>query len=1616
MTPIFYSSKGRYNFAKRPLTILLEIKDKKRVFAAIANDTKEAIRVIQSFSHLVNEAPDFGTAVLICIKNPGFFNILFCIWLGIKSFLFKLITFQWVTELVRIPLFRLDLLADLSRETIVFPQFTPQVVEYPITTQGIYDVSDIVPTKGWNKFFVGFLNASYLILPVSSATIIWLRRLVVEGLAAGIVAGLGSILGWCIFIGAVIFGFDGLIGTWEFLAPFTILLSMCVLWSFVVDACASKGVKMYLQDKDLDTMTLEDWLHPDFVRIFQISFLLSWLEQNVYFDKIFRPLNAEQVSILSRFQTVNLVHDWFVHTSYLLGIFCGALFFGFLLGGFVWVMAQEHLSPIGLVRFDRLFLIAAIAIMMTGIPKYSWEYFLFRPTGIRSQQLLQRETLSYEHKDDFAKYYENRLYNRKRWREENNLEVEYRWKNIVRKKQVLKDLYKLKYGFLEEDVHQPRKRVPLYSDEKFYNFSRRIHKPRKSLKFTETKQKGVIRWPGSVIPTYMEKFDRKQKIHRRAIYWHNLYDEFIYSYLFPNIARLYETNPDYLEYLDELKEINDPQERLLMFLTFLEDDIEVINDLLKEDEGLISKAPPRTVIETGEISRPVSPVVRMRQKFYGNSYPRLSPLRDEERQAWKEEVFEKEKDRNKFLEFISDPMQDPKGRKHTAGEVRSEMRLRELYHFFRMGPDGDLKDLEYITNFGKGWYEDERFERYIYKDQKSTLDTPSTLQTKFKDEGDWRAKTIYDKLAFESQYRKLEQIVEQHRVIGNQFSVEDHYYEKPFEYVWMRRFKETIYNGIPFRAMLHLNIDSLLKKQPNFQFVTDDQKNRLAYHQWAMNGYHQSIREYMGLELNYPLEFPYEFENTFDIFAKLGGAKSRYNHVYRQQYRMTKRLARRFFFMTKRPQVNPNQEPVFGYDQLLPYDPQHTYRWHPGLVQKFRKKMVYLIQPDMDFMAYGGLMMFEPKPFYMVWDPKLRKTTFTNARPASLSGVKVRSRDQYRNTMQELAREKKAQNFQFDDPELLTVSEETFQEIPIQGRIGQIVPEIQEMPSRLDRFERLYKATGQFNYEILEEPDPNGPKDKDGNLIKNPALFSAHKPITTIRQLERLQRNVGVKEAKKLESLKERLTSHQSSIGKYPEVYGYSEGLLGEDRVNEEYQVKSVVEWKKKDFKKWDRVVEKNKKKRPKDYVGNVLKTKSDPNEPLLHPFPKEEGDGYTSMIVDPDLIDPIPLELTPVSKGYHPYSNIFVGGRVKERIQDTSAPALSLEEINVRLYTTQLGAEFRAKMRLYRNAHRAIQDQIKANRLLQAKGEKIKIAMIRYTDPEAQYKFGFFTKRALPEIDKIEKAREKEERVRIVRGADGVQKIVGGYVAHLTSEEEIETLIKRGTTVEIPIKRKTRSKEDHALSLENSKQKVNQDYAKKQAQQSNKQKKKKKERIYEGSIKKADELFWSPGLLVQQRNELLDMWETLQGLNVQGRNDFKRMKRQEFLDDARYLAGLSKEEKSARLEAIYAKLSPYPGRPVFEKNVSIWKQIQYGWKRIWNIHDSEIYLDRSPLIPIKDRDDLKPQRLLKAQGPERDLALEEYDKIKKVREIHELEKSLKEKQARKLQKALEEKQALDKK
>lgn len=325
--------------------------------------------IIKDYVDLLNNLYDsFGTDITlkkVIFETFSFFFETF------KIFVFYLLSFQWLRDFIYLPLLVPKISNSIFQEDFFF--------ENPVFNLfNLFQIS----TYNNNKFLIGFLNSFFLSLPISTAHLIWIRRLLIQGIPAGIASGLGLILGQFLFVGSVIFGLRFLIIPFFSFEPLTYIFGILLIFSIIFDMFHERQIKripfiFFSKEKKQETTK------KTLLQIFFLNFVLIWTQQNFIFHYLGNLTLDVEPTILQFLGN----QTFFDNIFYLFGILFGNLFFTFIFGFLIQKLNDFLYKSFSIIqsrwlqRLNRSLLVLIILFAFNSTSYYSFEYLFTNKLG-----------------------------------------------------------------------------------------------------------------------------------------------------------------------------------------------------------------------------------------------------------------------------------------------------------------------------------------------------------------------------------------------------------------------------------------------------------------------------------------------------------------------------------------------------------------------------------------------------------------------------------------------------------------------------------------------------------------------------------------------------------------------------------------------------------------------------------------------------------------------------------------------------------------------------------------------------------------------------------------------------------------------------------------------------------------------------------------------------------------------------------------------------------------------------------------------------------------------------------------------------------------------------------
>ena len=296
---------------------------------------------------------------------------------SIKFLIIYFFSFQWVQDLSYLP--------------VVVPQLKVEILKQDFflqTPQSNFFTFLEIPSYINNKFFLGFANSFFLCLPLSVAHIISIRRLLIQGMFAGIFSSLGTICGQILLLICILFGGRFFITPWFNFQIFNYFIGIWVVLKIVYDMAHERSIRII---DSSNTSVL--------IRIFFLNFILAWTEQSCIFQYFGNLTLGAEPSIIEIFSSLSALQSVLGHINYIIGIILGSILFTSLFifstlklsNLCVRVLSILYSRWVRRLNFSLITLI--IAFTFTSVPFYSFDYLILSNLGFVSQDKSLKNTL-----------------------------------------------------------------------------------------------------------------------------------------------------------------------------------------------------------------------------------------------------------------------------------------------------------------------------------------------------------------------------------------------------------------------------------------------------------------------------------------------------------------------------------------------------------------------------------------------------------------------------------------------------------------------------------------------------------------------------------------------------------------------------------------------------------------------------------------------------------------------------------------------------------------------------------------------------------------------------------------------------------------------------------------------------------------------------------------------------------------------------------------------------------------------------------------------------------------------------------------------------------------------
>lgn len=333
------------------------------------------VTAIKDYIDLLNNVYDSvsGDITLQQLTQQTFLYI----FSSIKFLAVYVLSFQWLRDLAYLPIIVPQISTTILKETYF--------LDTPLSN--FFTLLE-VPTYDTNKFIIGFLNSFFLCLPLSTTHLISVRRLLIQGVPAGLISSIGTIIGYTCFLFSVLFGLRLTVIPWLSYEPLSYIIGLFFTLTVVYDMAHEHTIRKF------------NWSQKSqLIQIFFINFVLTWTEQSCFFTYFGNLTLNPQPTILDNFSSITNSGLILAHSSYLIGILLGSILFTSFFIIVCLQVSNVYLKLSGLsysrwlrqINFSLLTLI--IAFTFTSIPFYSLEYLFAGSLGFISQDKAFEKTI-----------------------------------------------------------------------------------------------------------------------------------------------------------------------------------------------------------------------------------------------------------------------------------------------------------------------------------------------------------------------------------------------------------------------------------------------------------------------------------------------------------------------------------------------------------------------------------------------------------------------------------------------------------------------------------------------------------------------------------------------------------------------------------------------------------------------------------------------------------------------------------------------------------------------------------------------------------------------------------------------------------------------------------------------------------------------------------------------------------------------------------------------------------------------------------------------------------------------------------------------------------------------
>lgn len=337
---------------------------------SLAQEIKNYLEFFNTITESQTNNLTFLTSTLFFIK----YNIIY-ITQTIKNCLFYIFSLNWVFDFLQMPISIPKWLSSNLKE--IYSLQNPE--------DFIYSYSNSLEKHNINintLFTEGLFTSFFFCIPNSIIHFLTLRRLIVEGIPAGLAATCGTFCAQLFFLILILTGSRFVIFSWFNLEPLTYLFGIVFILLLVYKMAHTSIKRIRKSDSSI------------LIKIFLINFILVWTEQY----GLFPYLSSLSLNQGASFFEINPVYNWSQILFYCVGFVIGTSLW-VLLFGFLFLKLSKFLAQIlvqsysqWIQKFNFICLTMIIAFCLASFPYYGIDYLLASPLGFYAEENFMNST------------------------------------------------------------------------------------------------------------------------------------------------------------------------------------------------------------------------------------------------------------------------------------------------------------------------------------------------------------------------------------------------------------------------------------------------------------------------------------------------------------------------------------------------------------------------------------------------------------------------------------------------------------------------------------------------------------------------------------------------------------------------------------------------------------------------------------------------------------------------------------------------------------------------------------------------------------------------------------------------------------------------------------------------------------------------------------------------------------------------------------------------------------------------------------------------------------------------------------------------------------------------